>query len=51
MNPGEPCGICGEPEYEPITPWKSNYHWAEDEHEWAPMNRGVEIPDDEENSG
>lgn len=26
MAPGPPCGICGEPEYEPITPWKANYH-------------------------
>jgi hypothetical protein len=36
MTPGPPCGICGEPQYDPITPWKSNGHWAEDGHEWEP---------------
>ena len=36
MELGPPCGICGEAEWEPLTPWKSNAHWAED-HKFVPM--------------
>ena len=26
MDEGPLCAVCGEPEYVPLTPWKSNYH-------------------------
>jgi hypothetical protein len=40
MEPGDPCGICGEPEYEPLTPWRRNGHWAADGHEWVAAKDG-----------
>lgn len=45
MEPGPPCGVCGYPQWEPLTPWKSNEHWAEDGHEWEP----VPVPREGEN--
>lgn len=28
MDPGPECVLCGYAEWEPLTPWKSNYHSA-----------------------
>ena len=49
MEAGPPCGICGEPSYEPLTPWSGNGHWAEDGHEWQPVATSLE--GEEQNDG